>query len=273
MNLLERIHTTVDRGAFVPGVRHFVEASYRKEFVHNRERNLFHGVFASFETAAASASRYGVSGYDNDASADLYLGHMRADAHDYPAMFWLSKSFSTGLRRVLDVGGSIGIKYYAFKTSLPVPDDVEWTVVDVPTVVAKGKALSSERGVSGALHFSAKMSCGEGADILFASGSLQYLPLTLGAYLAEWKRKPARIIVNITPIHESLGYFTVNSIGTAFCPYRVQTQAALVSELAGHGYVMKDTWANRGKDLHLPLHPELSLNHYRGFCFDLPGHR
>jgi len=273
MNLLQRIHSTVDRGAFVPGVRHFVEASYRREFVENRERNLFHGVFASFETAAVGASLYGASGYDNEASADLYLSHMRADAHDYPAMFWLAKSFTAGLRRVLDLGGSVGIKYYAFRTSLPLPGDVDWTVVDVPAVVAKGQALASERRASPSLHFDVDMSSAEGADILFASGSLQYLPLTLGAYLKDWKKRPSRIIINITPIHPNLGYFTVNSIGTAFCPYRIQTQAELVSELAGLGYTMKDTWANRGKELHLPLHPELSLNHYRGFCFDFPGHR
>ena len=271
MNLLERIHSTVDRSAFVPGVRHFVEASYRREFIQNRERNLFHGVFASYETAAASASHYGVSGYDNEASASLYTNYMRADAHDYPAMFWLTKSFAAGHRRVLDVGGSIGIKYYAFKTSMPLPDDVDWTVMDVPAVAAKGEILADERGVSATLHFIIHMTSGDGADILFASGSLQYLPLTLGAYLVPWKKKPRRIIVNITPIHPSLGFFTVNSIGTAFCPYRVQTQAELVGELAALGYALKDTWANRGKELHLPLHPELSLNHYRGFCFDLMG--
>lgn len=272
MNLLERIHSTVDRGASVPGVRHLVEASYLREFIRNRERNLFHGVFASFETAAATASAYGVSGYDNEASADLYMTYMRTDAHDYPAMFWLAKSFDAGLRRVLDLGGSVGIKYYAFKSCLPVPDNVDWTVVDVPAVVAKGEALARERGVSSALHFTIHMASDQVADVLFASGSLQYLPLTLGSYLAEWKKKPARIIINITPIHPTLGFFTVNSIGTAFCPYRVQTQAELVSELAALGYAMKDTWANRGKELHLPLHPDLCLNHYRGFCFDLSAH-
>ena len=63
-------------------------------------------------------------------------------------------------------------------------------------------------------------------------------------------------------------FFTVNSIGTAFCPYRVQNQGKLVHSLGQLGYKMVDQWSNPGKELRLPLRPDLSLDHYRGFCFD-----
>lgn len=268
MNLLQRIHTTIDRGASAPGVRRLVLSSYRKEFVRNRGQNLFCDVFDTFESAAASAATYGVVGYDNEASADMYLTHMRADAHDYPAMFWLEKSFEAGMRSVLDLGGSVGIKFYAFRNAIPLPPDTDWTVVDVPAAVSKGAALAAERGVVPMLHFNDQISAGDGSEILFASGSLQYLPHTLDTYLRSWKRLPRRVIINITPIHPDTEFFTINSIGTAFCAYRVQTQAGLVSGLASLGYALRDAWANLGKHLDLPLHPELSLDHYRGFCLD-----
>ncbi len=269
MHLLQRLHATVDRSVLIPGIRHLIEASYVKAFIKNRDQNLFHGVFDSFDAAAVCAASCGVTGYDNEASAALYLDHMRVDAHDYPAMFWLGKSFLEGMRNVFDVGGSIGIKYYAFAKTMPLPGNVAWTVADVPAVVAKGASLAAERGVSQTLHFTDRVNAGDGIQILFASGSLQYLPHTLAEHLGDWSKRPRRIIINTTPMHPTTEFFTVNSIGTAFCAYRVQTQARMVKDLGRLGYRMLDYWVNRGKELRLPLQPELSLDHYKGFCFDL----
>lgn len=267
MHLLQKLHINIDRCARLPGVRRLVERSYRRAFVANREQNLFHEVFDSFEAAAAAATAYGTVGYDNVASADLYLDMMRVVDYDYPGMFWLARSFQEGFRTVFDVGGSIGIKYYAFAKPLPVPNDVRWTVEDVPAVAQRGRELAIERGVSENLKFTDEFAQGDGSELLFASGSLQYLPHTLAEYLAEWKQRPRRIVINTTPIHVK-EFFTVNSIGTAFCPYRVQNQGNLVRSLGQLGYKLIDQWSNQGKELRLPLHPDLSLDHYRGFCFD-----
>ncbi|MDH5541000.1 MAG: methyltransferase, TIGR04325 family, partial [Rhizobacter sp.] len=164
MDILQKLHTLVDASAQLPGARYLVEASYLKTFIANRDQNLFHGVYDSFEAAEAQAGEYGVAGYDNEASADIYLDHMRVDAHDYPSMFWLDRSFQEGMRSVFDVGGSIGIKYYAFAKTVPCPDDVRWTVEDVPAVVAKGRQLALQRGVLDALHFTDLMTAGIGTD-------------------------------------------------------------------------------------------------------------
>ena len=182
-------------------------------------------------------------------------------------MFWLARSFREGFRTVFDVGGSIGIKYYAFAKPLSIPNDVRWTVEDVSAVAQRGRDLAIERGVSETLKFTDEFAQGDGSDLLFASGSLQYLPRTLAEYLADWKQPPRRIVINTTPMHVQ-EYFTVNSIGTAFCPYRVQNQGRLVRSLGQLGYKLIDQWSNQGKQLLLPLRPDLSLDHYRGFCFD-----
>lgn len=240
MHILQRLHSTIDRSARLPGVRKVVESSYLKAFVQNRDRNLFHGVFDSFEAAASHAASYGDSGCNNEASASLHLDNMRVDAHDYPAMLWLERSFQEGMRSVFDVGGSIGVKYFAFAKALPLLDDVIWTVQDVPAVVVMGKTMALELGVAHNLRFTDHMLAGDGAQVLLASGSLQSLPRLLSVELADWSMRPRRIIVNNTPIHATREFFTVNSIGTAFRAYRIQTQSSLVQQFMSLGYTMKD---------------------------------
>jgi putative methyltransferase (TIGR04325 family) len=95
------------------------------------------------------------------------------------------------------------------------------------------------------------------------------LPRTLGELLAGYKRRPRRIVINTAAIHGQHEFFTVNSLGTAFCPYRVQTQAGLVRGLTALGYRLRESWVNLGKPMTIPFQPEYSLDHYTGFCLDL----
>ena len=103
---------------------------------------------------------------------------------------------------------------------------------------------------------------------MLVSGTLQYLPQTLGQMLAACRRKPRRIVVNTTPIHETRSYFTLNSIGTAFCAYRVQSRAEFVDGVTAQGYALRHEWRNIGKPLRLPFEPGHGLSDYAGFCFD-----
>lgn len=250
-------------------------------FVANRDRNLFFGVYPSWALAAQAAAAYGAAGYDNAASAQLYRHRVRMDVHDYPVLAWLLRSMVEGHRRVLDVGGATGIKWLAFREALAPWPDLHWCVQDVPAMVAEGRRLAAERAVAAGpgapperLAFTERLADGAGCDVLLASGVVQYLPQPLGELLADWPRDalPRRIVVNTAALHPTHGYVTVNSLGTAFCPYRVQTQAELVAPLAALGYRPRDAWANPGKALELPGHPELSLSAYSGLCLDrMPG--
>lgn len=240
----------------------------RQRFITNRDDNLFFGVYETWEAASAEAAAYGKVGYDNDASAAIYDHRIRIDTHDYPALCWLMRSMQDGLRNVSDVGGSIGIKFLAFRDALAAWQDLRWKVHDVPAAVAHGRALSIARGDSDRLSFADQFDDLQDCDVLYASGVLQYLPLTLGAALSHWPRRPKRIIINTTPIHPEHAYFTVNSIGTAFCPYRVQTQAGLVRELTKLNYKVREAWINPDKRMLIPTQPELSLQHYSGYCLD-----
>lgn len=268
MDLISKLQSGVDRLARISYFQERERIKARQAFVANRDNNMFFGIYDSWDAAGAEAEAFGKVGYDDDASAAIYDHRTRIDSHDYPALAWLLRSTQEGMRTVGDVGGGIGIKFLAFRDALAPWPDLKWTVCDVPAVVARGRKLATSRGDAGRLQFADHIQQLEHCDVLYASGVLQYLPATLGKTISEWRHRPKRIIINTTPIHPTSAFFTVNSIGTAFCPYRVQTQANLVRELTKLGYKMRESWINPNKLMTIPMHPDLSLQHYSGFCLD-----
>ena len=245
-----------------------VDTEIDSRFETNTEANMFRGVFDTWEAAAASAPPSRPLGYDNPDSAALYLRHLSVEDWDYPALFWISDSVGKGLLNFADVGGSVGIKYYAFGKFVRFPAGSSWRVIDVPAVVARGREFAVQRGAPASLQFSEEIDDVAGVDVVFASGSLQYLPETLPDILRRAERRPRRIVINTTPFHERFDFFTLNSVGTAFCPYRVQKAESFVAELSALGYRLRDEWRNIGKPMHIPFFPEHSLRSYVGFCFD-----
>jgi putative methyltransferase (TIGR04325 family) len=254
----------------LPGISALRRILHERAFRANTRRNMFRGVYPSFAAALESAPANRFLGYDNAESAALYFSHMEADAYDYPAIFWLERSFALGARQVFDVGGHIGIKFYAFKRLLTLPADLVWTVCDVPAVVTRGAAVAAKREPAQRLRFTSDYAAVSGADVLFASGVIQYLPMTLLEWLSSVPKRPGRIILNTSAIHPERSFFTLNSIGTAYCPYRVTSEADFLSQMTELGYVKRDQWRTPGKgSLDLPLTPSHSIAEYSGYVFDL----
>jgi putative methyltransferase (TIGR04325 family) len=252
-----------------PILRGITDKQALARFKANRDQNMFYGVYSRWEDAESAARAMGTAGYDNADSANIYQYMMRITPHDYPALYWISRSLSEGMKSVFDVGGAIGIKFYAFREHLSAWRDLRWRVQDVPAVAERGTALATERGTSNQLDFSSEFNAGDGFDLLFASGVVQYLPQRLGEMLSSYRELPKRIVVNTAAIHAQHEFFTVNSIGTAFCPYRIQTQAGFMRSLSALGYRVKETWQNLGKPMTIPFNPEYSLTDYSGYCLDL----
>ena len=262
------MHRGIDGLRGLPGVWQLRRAAFDRQFTIDRRAHLFRGIFDSFEAALASAPATLPIGYDNATSANMYLHRLQIDEYDHPAMFWLLNSFAQGMHRIADVGGSVGIKYFAFGKFMGFPDNLVWRVIDVPAVVARGREFAVSKGARVALEFSEDVADASGMDVLYASGSLQYLPQTLPEMLSGFSAKPRRIVVNTTPIHPERSYITLNSIGTAYCPYRVQGRDAFVAGVQAQGYQLRDEWRNLGQALVLPFESGCNVDHYSGFCFD-----
>jgi putative methyltransferase (TIGR04325 family) len=107
--------------------------------------------------------------------------------------------------------------------------------------------------------------------LLMAQGSLQYLPDTLPDRLKKLAAPPRHIILNLTPLHDRLSYFTLQSIGAAFCPYRITAILDFTKSFEALGYKMVDHWNNPDKSCPIPFYPEHSLEGYHGFYFCREG--
>jgi len=267
MTISTSLHRAADFLSSLPGIRQLDRKFSHDQFLQNKDNNLFFGVFNTFDQAAQSAPQGLKLGYDNQESANIpYTSAI--SPRDYPAMFWLLRSLNDGMRGIFDLGGHTGVKYYAFRRTMNFPKDVQWTVCDVPAVVERGKQMALDRAPEGNLRFTDQYGMASQHDILFASGSLQYLPVTLSDLLKGLETMPERIVVNTTPIHESRSFFTLNSIGTAFCPYRVQAKADFIASVTALGYRKLDEWENVGKGLQIPGHSDHDVAAYSGFCFE-----
>lgn len=252
--------------AFSAPVRARLEARYEHYFAHEPRANLFRGVYASFDEAQRSAPSSKPVGYDNPGPAAMYRHILeRMELSDYPVLFWLDRALR-GARRLFDLGGHVGLRYYGFRSRLAFPDDFVWQVMDVPAVVKAGRELAAERGAK-QLAFTERREELEGADILYTTGALQYLDEPLHEILARLRRRPPHVLVNQTPMHDAPACYTLQSIGTAFCPYRIEDRGALISGMEALGYERVDGWTCPEKILAIPFHPDRSVRGYDGLYF------
>ncbi|MBU1443432.1 MAG: methyltransferase, TIGR04325 family, partial [Gammaproteobacteria bacterium] len=173
------------------------ESAYRRKFLDNREENLFMGSFESFAAAEAGAPPSKAIGYDNAEAAKTLYSH-QVYFYDYPALFWLGRSLADGMTSVFDLGGHVGIKYYAFRRMVDYPPNLRWTVCDVPGVIQTGQELAVQREATAQLGITTDFKDASGYDVLYASGSLQYLPTRIAEIIAALPQKPRRIILNTT---------------------------------------------------------------------------
>lgn len=229
----------------------------------------FRGVYESFEAAREASPTGRPLGYDNPEAAAFYRERLgRVYPSDYPVLFWLGRALP--LERVFDFGGHVGVAYYAYDRYLSMSSVSEWTVCDLPAVCEAGRALATERGIE-ALKFTSDRAGGDGVDLFFASGSLQYLEIGLPDLLRTYRQLPRRLLLNLLPVTDRETFYTVQSIGVAFCPYRIQARSTLLSGLSELGYTLEDSWENAEKSCRIPLHSSRSLDHYEGFLFTLNG--
>jgi len=270
MDITQKLHNIVDGIGKLPGLLDLRKARYGRRFATAERVNLFRGVYPDVATATAAIPPTKPAGYDNDAPAAMYDERTRQIyPSDYPALFWLSRLLTEQQCRVFDIGGHIGVGYYAYQTYLRYPSSLLWRVSDVPAVAERGRELAKTKDPAGFLTFTSDLHEADGFDILFASGSIQYLPLTLGQLLAGLATKPRHVLVNLLPLHARETYFTVQNIGTAFCPYRIEARDAFVAGITAAGYRLRDSWENLEKRCDIPFaESHYSLDRYYGFCFE-----
>ena len=192
---------------------------FERKFANHQNVNYFRGVFESFDEAAKSAPNTKPKGYDNSDSAKLYKERsQKLYPTDQPVLFWMNK-IKDEVSKVFDFGGHFGIHYYSYQSALDFSNISNWTVCDVESVCKEGREYGQTKDKEGKLDFVTDIKSCEGYDLFLAKGSLQYLEWELHDKLLTLSERPKYLIINMTPMHPTFKTITLNSIGTAFCPY------------------------------------------------------
>jgi putative methyltransferase (TIGR04325 family) len=259
------------RASKLPGLRQAERAWRWRQF--QAEPNACWGVYGSFAEAEAHAPPTKPLGYDNEAAAGMYGGLLDTiGPKDYAVAFWLQRRLRPG-GRVFDFGGHVGVKYYAIRTVLDLPEGVRWVVYDVPAVVARGRELARERGAPG-LEFTDRFADASGSDVFLVLGSLQYVEAPLPERLATLPDLPEYVIVSSAPMVDGGGrYVTLQNIGVAYCPYLVEDRGGLVRGMAERGYALVRSWENPEKLCRILDQPGRSVEGYTSLHFAREGQR
>ena len=240
---------------------YLVRALYERRFRSSTSLGRFRGVYPDFATAIASAPTDRPTGYDHEAAGQMYSDRP-IFPEDYAVLFWLIPLLQGGLR-VLDVGGHAGGMLDAFRILPSWPEDVSWTICDVEAAVQHGRDLNAARPAPKP-NFINQLEDADAADILLASGSLQYFDSTMPQLLDELRALPSHIIINQLPLHETEEFVTLQNIGTAYCAYWIRNRGRFLQGLMQQGYELIDIWENPGKNCIIPTYPRQTRPVYFG---------
>ncbi|MFL6625705.1 MAG: methyltransferase, TIGR04325 family [Vitreoscilla sp.] len=266
-----RLHDMLDGALELPGLAGWRRRRFDAAFASGHYGGHFRGVHRTRAACEAAMPTTTLpAGYDNAGMAAMYRDRLdRVYPGDYPMLMWLGKAFAAGATRVFDLGGHVGVAYYAYRRYLDYPAALSWQVHDVPAVMAAGRALAAERDTWKQLSFVEDAGAAADADVLFTSGCIQYLDETLGERIAKLPRRPRWVLVNLLPLHATEAYWTLQSTGRALCPYRIQRKPDFLAEFERLGYEMPDLWENAEKRCTIAFDEAHSLDRYYGMVFRL----
>ena len=243
----------------------------RKHFLAGQGYGFYFGVFDSFR--AAREWLPSSPEFDEEALAAEFINvrTQQVFAYDYPVMWWLNEAFRHGCTRILDIGGSVGVHYYAYRRYIEMPASLSWHIVEVPAMVSIGRRFAEEHGAA-ALSFTEDLQEGldrPGVDIWIASGALQYMEdARPGDLLKRCVEMPLHLLLNKLPLYEGEDFVTTQNIGEGcFAPLHVFNRGSFIRSVEGLGYTLRDRWAVHERSLYVPGYPERSFPSFTGLYF------
>lgn len=262
MSLHGIVVETLKLPLLMPLARHL----YHGYFERQRKGNHYLGVHASYAEALAAVPAGLRKGFDHADAAGQYRNRARnLWIGDYPVLYWLQRLLDGGCRRVFDLGGHIGVAYYAFQPYGRYPTDLHWLVSDLPTTMAAGREWAREHDPAGLLGFADDKQQADGQDLLLVLGAMQYFDYDFAAWLGTLAAPPPHLIINTTPLHDSRGFYTLQNMGFACVPYHVQARPAFLEAMAALGYRVVDAWRNDERQCHVPFNDDCDVDGYSGF--------
>lgn len=205
-----------------------------------------------------------LAGYDNDAVTDRAFENMcRIVTWDWPVLFWLGRLLPE-TACLLDAGGHQGTKYRAFRNHLNLPGGVKWVIYDVPAIVRAGRERARREGLEG-LSFIDNLADAPCAEVLLASGLLQYLDIPFDQFVRRLPVLPRHLVLNKVATREGPSVVTLEFFGRAEVPYQIRNRTEFLSTLDSLGYDIVDEWQIHDLSRHIVTHPHLGTSTSYGY--------
>lgn len=171
--------------------------------------------------------------------------------------------------RIFDYGGHCGTHFYAYAQYVEYSPQLQWQVCDLPEIIRAGKKIALEQGKH-QLTFTDQFQSADGADVLLAAGSLQYVdsPSFL-ASLSGLKSLPKNILINKVPLHDQPTFVTLQNGGVAFHPMYVFNRKEFIESICAVGYRLVDQWPVPSHSGRIPFYPKASFPSHSGLYFRL----
>ncbi len=249
----------------VPAVRAALIRSYKRDFDAVRgSARIFYGIYQSFPEAIRDIPPGNPEGHDSEAVALRLAGGDPVRPSDYPILFWLQKLLPD-CRLLFDLGGGVGISYFAYRGLLQFRAGMTWLIDELPAVAALG-ARSAGTQSDPALRYTSSIGELAHADILLASGSLHLIekPFDL---LRSAAALPPHFLINKVPLVDRPAAVTLHNLGAAFCAYHLFNRTQFVDEVRSLGYELQHEWATPDLSARIPYFPQYRVTAYSGFYF------
>lgn len=263
----------VGRKLAEPLSRPLIARVHRERFLSASGNGAHHGVFSDFEAARAHIPQASRDAFDAAANVSEYIDvrSKRVFAYDYPVIWWLQRAFEQGAATVLDIGGSVGVHYYAYQKYVTMPDQLAWEVIEVPAIAGIGQELAIKNGAS-ALTFTDDVERGiarAAHDIWLSSGTIQYIEDARPSRLLKGCGvRPKHILLNKLPLYNGADFVTVQNVGGgAYVPSQVYNAGRFIQEVEALGYTLIDRWDVHERSMFVPGHPERSFPSFSGLYF------
>lgn len=164
----------------IPGVYKIRRSRAKKYFLSPQGYASEYGVFRNFAEAREFLPQSKEFNVENFEDEYVNLRTKRIFSYDYPVLFWLTKAFESGAQNVFDIGGSVGVHYFAYKKYINYPTGLQWHIYEVDSIVDKGRQLAKSENAD-VLSFTKSLNLKKKIQIF---GFLQVLFTTSKMHLA-----------------------------------------------------------------------------------------
>jgi len=224
----------------------------------------FRGVFSSFDEAGRTAPHNKPLGFATEDYAKEFADRRsRIFSFDYPVLFWLAPLLRNPIK-LFDYGGHCGTHFYAYSRYVKFSPGLQWVVCDLPEMTRHGAQIAKEQGEA-QIGFTNRFEDSDGADVLLAAGSLQYVESPpFSTALARLKSPPQHVLINKLSLHEGRSVVTLQNGGVAYHPMYIFNRREFIDSICAVGYELIDSWAVPSHSGRIPFHPEASFPAHSG---------